>query len=145
MERIFEIVKIKQVITETEKERFVVRSPESAAEFVKEEIGDDDREVLLVLCLNTKNEVVAFHRAHVGALNASVVHPREIMKTLILNNAASFIMAHNHPSGNPQPSPEDIHVTKRFVEVSKIFGINFLDHIIVGHSRSVSLKEKGYI
>jgi DNA repair protein RadC len=109
-------------------------------------IADEDREVFLVLMLNTKNQVVGLHRAHVGSLNASIVHPREVMKCAILNNAASIIVGHNHPSGDPTPSREDIEVTKRLAEAGKIMGIEVLDHVIVTHTgKNVSLKEKGYL
>jgi DNA repair protein RadC len=98
--------------------------------------------VFLVLCLNTKNEVV--HRCHVGALNSSIVHPREVMKAAILNNAASIIVSHQHPSGNPEPSREDIDVTTRLVEAGKILGIDVLDHIFVTYKGNhYSLKEHG--
>ena len=108
-------------------------------------IGSEDREVLLVLCLNTKNDVVAIHRCHVGSLNSSIVHPREVFKSAILNNAASIIISHNHPSFNCSPSSEDIEVTKRIQEAGILLGIELLDHIIVTPSTFLSLKEKGYM
>ena len=109
-------------------------------------IGNDDREVFFVMCLNTKNHVVAVHRCHVGSLNASIVHPREVFKSAILNNAASIIVAHQHPSGDTTPSMEDINVTKRLVEAGKLLGIEVLDHLIVNNTNSyTSLKEKSYI
>lgn len=94
MEKIFEIVKIKQVVVEREECRFKITSPDDAADFIRACIGEDDREVFLVVCLNTKNEVIACHRAHVGSLNASIVHPREVFKSAILNNSAAIIVAH---------------------------------------------------
>ncbi len=98
------------------------------------------------MCLNTKNNVVAVHRCHVGALNASLVHPREVFKSAILNNAASVIVAHQHPSGDITPSMEDINVTKRLVEAGKLLGIEVLDHLVVNSDNSfTSLKERGYI
>ena len=98
------------------------------------------------MMLNTKNQVVGLHRAHVGSLNASIVHPREVMKCAILNNAASIIVAHQHPSGDPTPSKEDLEVTKRLAEAGKIIGIDVLDHVIVTYTgKNVSLKEKGYL
>ncbi|WP_404456962.1 DNA repair protein RadC (plasmid) [Virgibacillus necropolis] len=148
METIYEVVKIKQVIKETEINNVgIIRSPEDGVDIARQFIGDDDREVFFVMCLNTKNHVIAVHRAHVGSINASVVHPREVFKAAILNNSASIIVAHQHPSGDPAPSQEDIHVTKRLVESGKMIGIEVLDHIILGGaaSRFTSLKEKGYI
>jgi len=106
----------------------------------------DDREVFFVMCLNTKNNVSAVHRCHVGSLNASLVHPREVFKSAILNNAASVILAHQHPSGDITPSMEDINVTKRLVEAGKLLGIEVLDHLVVNSDNSfTSLKERGYI
>lgn len=101
LEKIFEVVRIKQVTAETDAVREVIRSPENAAAVATKYIGDEDREVFLVLVLNTKNEVIAVHRCHIGSINASVVHPREVFKSAILNNGACIIVAHNHPSYNP--------------------------------------------
>lgn len=145
MEKILEIVRIKQVVIEREERRFKIASPDDAADFIRTCIEEDDREVFFVVCLNTKNEVIACHRAHVGSLNASVVHPREVFKSAILNNGASIIVAHQHPSGNPSPSQEDISVTKRLVKAGEYVGIDVLDHIIVGQGTYLSLKEKGYV
>jgi DNA repair protein RadC len=147
METIYEIQQIKQVIQEVEGgEEYIVRSPEDAAKIAARFIGDEDREVAFVMCFNTKNHVVAVHRCHVGALNASIMHPREIFKAAILNNAASIIISHQHPSQDTTPSREDIEVTKRMVEAGKIIGIELLDHVIVNAAaKFTSLKEKGYV
>lgn len=147
MEKILEIVSIKQVVTEVEVlESMTVRSPEDAARIAAAFIGDEDREVFFVMCLNTKNRVVAVHRCHVGGLNASIVMPREVFKSAILNNSASIIVAHQHPSQDTSASREDIDVTKRLVECGKILGIRVLDHVIVNEKASFfSMKEKGYI
>lgn len=145
MEKVYEIVSIKQVVRESEFPRITVRSPEDAAHAIQKEISDEDREIFLVLCLNTKNEVVAIHRASVGSINSAIVHPREVFKAAILNNAASIIVSHNHPSQNPSPSPEDLEVTNRLVSAGEILGIEVLDHIIVGGMKHVSLKDKGYM
>ncbi|WP_246001149.1 JAB domain-containing protein [Oceanobacillus piezotolerans] len=96
-----------------------IRSPEDGADIARCFIADDDREVFFVACLNTKNQVVAVHRSHVGSLNSSMVHPREVFKAAIMNNAASIILFHQHPSGDSSPSQEDIHVTRRLVEVER--------------------------
>ena len=145
---IFEVVRIKQEIKESTEPfaLYSIRSPEDAQKLAMAHIADEDREVFLVMMLNTKNQVVGLHRAHVGSLNASIVHPREVMKCAILNNAASIIVAHQHPSGDPTPSREDIEVTKRLAEAGKIIGIDVLDHVIVTYTgKNVSLKEKGYL
>ncbi|QXJ40656.1 hypothetical protein BV455_04033 (plasmid) [Parageobacillus caldoxylosilyticus] len=124
--------------------RYVIRCPEDAAKTAARFIGDDDREVFFVMCLNTKNEVVAVHRCHVGALNMSVVHPREVFKVAILNNAASIIVAHQYPSGNVTPSREDVEITQRLAETGKIIGIEVLDHVIINYKAEyTSLRERG--
>lgn len=122
-----------------------IRSPEDAYDLLKSFIEDRDREHFVVIALDTKNQPVSINVCHIGSLNASIVHPREVMKPAILSNAASIIVGHNHPSGKVEPSSEDVEVTKRIVEVGKIIGIEVLDHIIVGDDTFVSLKEKGYI
>ncbi|MEH6908523.1 JAB domain-containing protein [Neobacillus drentensis] len=145
---IFEVVRIKQEIKESSVPfaLYQIRSPEDAQKLAAAHIADEDREVFLVMMLNTKNQVVGLHRAHVGSLNASIVHPREVMKCAILNNAASIIVSHQHPSGDPTPSKEDIEVTRRLAEAGKIIGVDVLDHVIVTHTgKHVSLKEKGYL
>ena len=145
METIYEVVRIKQEVREIEGVE-TVRSPQDVAKLAFDFIGEDDREVFLVMCLNTKNNVIAVHKAHIGSINASIVHPREIMKTAILNNAASLILSHNHPSANPNPSPQDIEVTERLVEAGNIMGIEILDHLIVTpiENKYLSMKGKGY-
>lgn len=148
MQTIFEVIKLKQVtmLVDHPMAGVAIHSPEEAAKFATGEIGDEDREVLLLMVLNTKNEVVACHRCHVGSLNASIVHPREVFKTAILNNAASIIVAHQHPSGDVSPSREDIAITQRLVECGQMLGIEVLDHAIVSKDgRFTSLKEKGYV
>ncbi|RBW68093.1 JAB domain-containing protein [Bacillus taeanensis] len=96
--------------------------------------------------LNIKNRVVAVHRCHVGSLDASIVHAREVFKSAILNNSASIICAHQHPSQVTAPSSADIEVTKRLYEAGEIIGIQVLDHVIVNASADyTSLKEKGYL
>lgn len=103
-----------------------------------------DRENFVVLLLDTKNKVIGINTVSIGTLNSSLVHPREVFKPAILASAAALILAHNHPSGDPKPSREDIEVTKRLIEAGGLLGIQVLDHIIVG-DYCVSLKEQGYI
>ncbi|UZJ77081.1 JAB domain-containing protein [Fictibacillus sp. KU28468] len=147
MEKLYEILQIKQVVAEVrEGEIHIVRSPIDGAKIAAALIGEDDREVFLVMCLNTKNRVVAVHRCHVGALNSSIVHPREVFKAAILNNSASIIVSHQHPSGDLSPSREDIAVSERLAQASKTLGIEVLDHLIVNaQANYTSLKEKGYM
>lgn len=122
-----------------------VKSPDDAYKLLKQFLIDADREYFLVVCLDTKNQPTAINVCHVGSLNASIVHPREVLKPAILSNSASIIVAHNHPSNDPTPSREDIEVTKRLAEAGKIIGIEVLDNLVVCSDRFISLKEKGYL
>ncbi|WP_046176509.1 RadC family protein [Domibacillus indicus] len=122
-----------------------IKSPEDAYKLMKRFLADADREYFMVVCLDTKNQPTSINVCHVGSLNASIVHPREVLKSAILSNSASIIVGHNHPSNDPTPSTEDIDVTKRLSQAGKIIGIDVLDHIIVCANKYVSLKEKGYL
>src|SRR5699024_7372546 len=104
-----------------------------------------NQEHLVALFLNTKNQILHRQTIFIGSLNASIVHPREIFREAVKRSAASIICAHNHPSGDHTPSQEDIHVTRRLVEVGKMIGIEVLDHLIIGDRKFISLKEKGYL
>lgn len=126
-------------------ERYFIRSPEDGANFVMEEMRSLTQEHFVVLFLNTKNQVIHRQTIFIGSLNASIVHPREVFREAVRRSAASIICAHNHPSGDPTPSQEDIHVTKRLVDSGKMMGIELLDHLIIGDRKFISLKEKGYI
>lgn len=123
-----------------------INSPLDAYEILKSFLVDADRENFYAIYLNTKNEPVAIHPVSVGSLNASLVHPREVYKAAILVNAASVILSHNHPSGDPTPSREDIEVSKRLKEAGLIIGIEVIDHIILGMGTNYySLKEHDYL
>ncbi|MUT64931.1 DNA repair protein RadC [Paenibacillus sp. NEAU-GSW1] len=121
----------------------VIRSPKDAADLFRKFIGDLDREQFCILCLNTKNEPTALHTVSIGTLNASLVHPRETFKLAILANAASIIACHNHPSGQPDPSPEDVELTERLRDSGTLLGIELLDHLVLGDGNFVSMKERG--
>jgi len=103
---------------------------------------EEAQEVFGIFVLNIKNKIVAVHEISRGILNSSMVHPREVFKPAILHNAAAIICFHNHPSGDPEPSKDDILITHRLVEAGKIMGIEVFDHIIVGDNGYVSLKER---
>ncbi len=126
-------------------ERYVIRSPEDGAKYVMEDMRFLSQEHFVCLYLNTKNQVIHRKTVFIGSLNASIVHPREVFKEAIKRSAASIICAHNHPSGDPTPSREDIEVTKRLVECGRMIGIELLDHLIIGDRKFISLKEKGYV
>src|SRR5699024_12312891 len=147
MENIFEVVKIKQELKETEhpSARYKCNSPDRVVEVVKKEIEDEDREVFLVLCLNNQMQVIAIHRAHVGDLDSAQVNPREVNKAAILNNASAIVCFHNHPSGGPI-SEADKSVTKKLVEAGRILDIPVLDHIVLQFTgRYTSFKEQGLL
>ena len=127
------------------RDRYCIRSPEDAAKYMMNEMRFLTQEHFVCLYLNTKNQVMHKQNVFIGSLNASIVHPREVFKEAFRRSAASIICLHNHPSGDPSPSREDIEVTKRLVECGKIIGIEMLDHIIIGENKFVSLKEKGYV
>jgi DNA repair protein RadC len=126
-------------------EAFVVRKPQDAADYVMEELRYLQKEHFVCLFLNTKNHIIARETLSVGTLNASLVHPREVFRSAIKRSSAAIICVHNHPSGDPTPSPEDITITKRLAEAGEIVGIDVLDHLVIGDGRYVSLKEQGYM
>ena len=104
-----------------------------------------DREEFRVLLLNAKHRVMGVHTVSIGSLTVSIVHPREVYKAAILANAAAIIGIHNHPSGNPDPSPEDHALTKRLSEAGKILGITLLDHVIIGQNTHYSFADQGQL
>ena len=125
--------------------RTVVHGPADAASYVMPRFRFERREHFAVLLLNAKNHILALKTISVGTLTSSVVHPREVFQAAIEQSAASVILVHNHPSGDPAPSGEDIAVTRRMVEAGEIMDIPVLDHVIVGYDKFISLKEEGMI
>ncbi len=122
-----------------------IQSPADACEILRAFIGDTDREHFVVLLLDTRNKAIGINTVSVGHLNASVVHPREVMKPAILSSAASIILCHNHPSGDPDASAEDLALTARLKQAGEMLGIPVLDHLILGEPGFVSMKERGYL
>jgi DNA repair protein RadC len=123
-----------------------ITDPMSAVNLLREFIQKQDREVFVLICLDSKNKVNAINVVSIGNLNSAIIHPREIFKTAILANSASIIVGHNHPSGCPIASKEDISVTERIKKASEILGIQLLDHVIIGdEGKYYSFKEKGHI
>jgi len=114
--------------------------PQKVYQLIKNKLKDYHREHFYIIALNSRNQSIA--EISIGSLNASIVHPREVFVEAIKNRAASVIFVHNHPSGNPEPSREDIELTKRLIEAGKILGIEVLDHIIVTKTNFISFKEK---
>lgn len=120
-----------------------IRSPADAANLVLSEMGLLEQEELHVLLLDTKNRVTHRKMVYRGSLNTSLIRVGELFRFAIRANANSLIVVHNHPSGDPTPSPEDVAVTKQIVQAGKLLDIDVLDHLIIGHQRFVSLKERG--
>lgn len=125
--------------------RPVINSPQDIAHLVMEEMRYLDREHFRVVSLSTKNHVLGISPISIGSLNSSLVHPRECFKEAIRRNSNAIILLHNHPSGDPTPSREDIDVTRRLSDGGQILGIEVLDHVIIGDNRYISLKERGIL
>ena len=138
----FRLLKEKSSIYNVSK---IISSPEKSVKVIEEvfSLSLQTQEVLIVLALNSKNQVIGSFEVHKGSLDSSIAYPREIFKGALLLNSASIIMAHNHPSGNPTPSLEDLQITNRVLEADNIIGINLLDHIIIGENNFISLKKIG--
>ena len=126
----------------SEKPRPILKSPEDVSAQVKSQLKGKKKEHFLVLCLDTRNRLIDRKLVSTGSLDTSVVHPREVFKEAISSCAASVIFAHNHPSGDPEPSKEDVDLTKRLARAGEILGIDVLDHIIVCDEGFVSLKAR---
>ncbi|RUS47651.1 DNA repair protein RadC [Cohnella sp. AR92] len=120
-----------------------ISRPQDAADLLMEELRHYREEHFVCLFLNTKNQVIGRQTLSIGSLNASIVHPREVFRAAIRRSSASILCAHNHPSGDPTPSPEDIQLTKRLAEAGQLLGIELLDHLVIGDNRYISLKESG--
>jgi DNA repair protein RadC len=120
-----------------------IRGPGEVASLFMDEMRHYDREHFKAALLNTKNQILRIVTISIGSLNASIVHPREIFKPAISASAASIILVHNHPTGDPSPSKEDVEFTRRFAKCGDLMGIQLLDHIIIGSGRYHSLKESG--
>src|SRR5699024_9817123 len=118
-----------------------ISNAKDAAESMRSFIGNSDREHLILICMNSKNEPTHIQTLSIGSINQTVIHPREIFKTAILSNANSIILGHNHPSGDLTPSPEDINVTERLKLISEMMGILFYDHIIFSDSNTYSIRQ----
>ena len=125
--------------------KYRINSPSDIADIFVNDMKHLDKEYFKVVFLNTKNEVITHETISIGSLNASIVHPREVFNRAIKKSSASIILLHNHPSGNPEPSQEDIGITNRLVEAGKIIGIEILDHIVIGDRRYYSFKENQLI
>jgi len=125
--------------------KVIIRSSSDVSKLLMEDMRHLKKEVFKVLLLNIKNHLIKQMNISIGSLNASIVHPREVFSEAVKTGCSSIIFVHNHPSGDPEPSMEDIDTTKKLASAGEILGIKVLDHIIIGNGIYVSLKEKGII
>ncbi|MBV9280732.1 MAG: DNA repair protein RadC [Chloroflexi bacterium] len=123
-------------------ERVQIRSPQDVASVLQIEMGLLEQEQLRVVLLNTKNQVLAIRDVYKGSLNTSMVRVAEVFRDAIKENCAAIVVAHNHPSGDPTPSPEDVRVTRDLVSAGRLLDIEVLDHLVIGRNRYVSLRQK---
>jgi DNA repair protein RadC len=124
-------------------DRFVVRSPADVAQLLMAEMAHLEQEHFRVLYLDTRNRLLDIETVYVGSLNASHIRVGEVFRDAVKRNCAAIIVAHNHPSGDPTPSPEDVEVTRQLVAAGNLLDIEVLDHLIIGQQRFVSLRERG--
>lgn len=124
------------------KQPHMIRGPEDVVQLLGRRLTRQAREHFLVVLLNARHEVDAVETVSVGSLNASIVHPREVFKPAVIGSAASVVLVHNHPSGDPEPSEEDLSITKRLVEAGDLLGIGVLDHVIIASRGVVSFRAR---
>jgi len=120
-----------------------LRNSDEAASYLMPFLRHETQEKFLVLCLNSKNQLLCMETVFIGTLNSTVVHPREVYQFALRHAAAGILVAHNHPSGDPSPSQEDLKVTQNLIESGKIMGIPLLDHLVIGHGQWQSLRATG--
>ena len=132
-----------QIRLETVEEKAAIHSPADAAALVEYEMSAFAQEHLWVIILDTRNRLIHIEHLYQGSLNSSTVRVGEVFKGAIQKNGASVIVVHNHPSGDPAPSPEDINLTRSLVQAGKLLDIEVLDHLVIGRGRFISLKERG--
>ena len=134
----------KRMLQQTVENEKIINSPATLAEFLMPRLRFEQKEQFMVVLLNMKNHIIANPVISVGSLNSAIVDAREIFKVAINYSAAALIMVHNHPSGDPTPSTEDINVTNKIAEAGNILDIKVLDHLIIGNDKYISLKEQGF-
>ncbi len=135
----------KRIASLNREEKDIIKSPKDAAQILMPELRYLTQEVFKIILLDIKNQIIAIPMISKGGLSSSIVHPREVFKEAIKHSSAAMLLIHNHPSGIPEPSRDDINITKKLIDAGKIVGIDVLDHIIIGDGIFVSMKEKGFI
>jgi DNA repair protein RadC len=124
---------------------FDIKNPEAVVKAIRASLQDKAKEHFKLILLNSRNRIIGISTISIGTLTTSLVHPREVFKEAIMHSAASVVLAHNHPSGDPDPSEDDLKITKKLVESGKILSIEVIDHIIIGKDNHYSFREKGLI
>lgn len=132
----------RRLMAEAPEERWQIRSPGDAARVLMPALSYLEQEQFAVLYLDTRNRVVAQEMLYKGSLNTSLVRIAEVFRGAVRRNCAALIVAHNHPSGDPNPSPEDVALTRRLIEAGKLLDIEVLDHLVIGQNRYISLRER---
>ncbi|TSC53169.1 MAG: DNA repair protein RadC [Parcubacteria group bacterium LiPW_39] len=125
--------------------KILLDSPKAVTAYLREKIGREKKEHFVILLLDSRNNLIDICNISIGTLNANLVHPREVFEPAVRHSTAQIILAHNHPSGDAEPSEDDLEITKRLVEAGKIMGMDVLDHIIITKTKVFSFKEKGLI
>lgn len=133
----------RRMLLATPEERFIIRSPSDVAQLLMAEMSHLEQEHFRVLHLDTRNRLLGSETVYIGSLNASHIRVAEIFRDAVKRNCAAVIVAHNHPSGDPSPSHEDVAVTRQLIDAGDLLGIEVLDHLVIGQQRFVSLRERG--
>ncbi len=135
----------KRLISGRVMENSRISDPGDIAKFLMQEMLHEKRELFMAVHLDTRLRIESKHIVSIGSLDSAPVHPREVFSQAVKRGAAAVIVAHNHPSGDPSPSPQDIAITKRLSEAAAIMGISLLDHIVIGNGKYISLRDEGYL
>jgi DNA repair protein RadC len=133
----------RRMAREPAEDRTTINSPADAAALVAYDMSAQEQEILSVILLDTRNQVIDIVEIYRGSVNSSQVHVGELFKPAIRRNAAALIVVHNHPSGDPTPSPDDVAVTRSIVQAGKLLDVDVLDHMVIGQGKWVSMKERG--
>lgn len=133
-----------RVSKQTATPKYKIEHPSHAYHLIKEEMENEKREIFMVILQDVKGYVIGREVVSIGSLSQTLVHPREVLYFAIRHKASSFIIAHNHPSGDPTPSQQDLELTTRLVEASRLLNIPLCDHLIIGHRRFLSLRQEGF-
>lgn len=139
----FELGKRQELEKESWYDSYDIKDPQSVVRVIRSSIRDKAKEHFKLIILNTRNRITTIVNVSTGTLSASLVHPREVFKEAIRYSASSVVLVHNHPSGDPELSEEDLRITRRLVDAGRVIGIEILDHIIIGKKSFSSFKERG--